>query len=180
MFLSTKTYGPDVGLSACFRQHKAKSHCNQLHGYALSIRIVFGCRGLDSRDWVLDFGALKPIKEKLVQLYDHVTVVCHDDPQFAEFQRLDALGIIKMRQADAVGCEAFAYEVFKAVDDWLPIYRNTLRDEGITLPIELHVFSVEVREHGANSAIYQKPYQPKHSPSPSIPPIHVDANDSRN
>jgi 6-pyruvoyltetrahydropterin/6-carboxytetrahydropterin synthase len=161
VFYSTKTYGHEQGLSACFRQHRAKSHCNQLHGYALSIKIIFGCKALDSRDWVLDFGALKPVKEKLVQLYDHVTVVCRDDPELEEFARMSLLGMLTMRTASGVGCEYFAYEVFDMVDDWLPLYRNALKADGITPPVDLHVVSVEVREHGANSAIYQEPYRPR-------------------
>ena len=32
MFLSTKTYGHDLGLSAAFRQWRAESHCRLIHG----------------------------------------------------------------------------------------------------------------------------------------------------
>ena len=38
MYQSTKTYGNDVGLSCTFRQWKADSHCNKLHGYSLGFR----------------------------------------------------------------------------------------------------------------------------------------------
>ena len=41
MYQSTKTYGNDVGLSCTFRQWKADSHCNKLHGYSLGFRFVF-------------------------------------------------------------------------------------------------------------------------------------------
>ena len=40
-YVSTKTYGHEVGLSCAFRQHKADSHCAKLHGYALSVKVEF-------------------------------------------------------------------------------------------------------------------------------------------
>ena len=46
----TKTYGHDLGLSCCFRQWGASSHCRFLHGYALSFSFTFERRdaGLDA------------------------------------------------------------------------------------------------------------------------------------
>jgi 6-pyruvoyltetrahydropterin/6-carboxytetrahydropterin synthase len=40
-----KTYGHELGLSACFRQHRAKSHCRFLHGYPLSFTFTFAADG---------------------------------------------------------------------------------------------------------------------------------------
>ena len=55
-YQSTKQFGQDLGLSCCFRQWRAESHCNQLHGYAIAIRLVFEAEELDVRRWVVDFG----------------------------------------------------------------------------------------------------------------------------
>src|ERR1700756_3814236 len=108
LFRSTKTYGHERGLSCAFRQHRADSHCHLLHGYALSFRFVFEADQLDSNRWVLDFGALKPLKEQLDQWFDHKVAVAKDDPLHAFFEELHHRGAIEIVQMDYVGCEAFA------------------------------------------------------------------------
>ena len=143
-YRSTKTYGHEVGLSCAFRQWRARSHCNLLHGYALSVRLEFEADELDDRNWVIDFGGLKDVKLFLQSNFDHCTVVAADDPQLPEFRRLDQLGIISLNILPAVGCEAFAAFIHQHVDDW--VHRI---EQG-----RVRLVSVEVREHGANSAIY--------------------------
>jgi 6-pyruvoyltetrahydropterin/6-carboxytetrahydropterin synthase len=162
--LSTKTYGHEQGLSATFRQWKAKSHCNQLHGYALSIRLVFGCEKLDSRDWVVDFGALKPLKQQLVDMFDHKTLIAQDDPELNRFLAMAGHGgsgdgaiapVMDVVVVPAVGCEAFAGMIYAMANNWLhTTYVSSLMLDGVVPPYGLHVVLVEVREHGANSAIY--------------------------
>ena len=54
MYISTKTYkhlGP-----VAYRQWRADSHCNLIHGYALSFHFEFESEELDARNWVMDFG----------------------------------------------------------------------------------------------------------------------------
>lgn len=147
MYLSTKSYSHDVGLSACFRQHKADSHCNLLHGYALAINLVFAAEELDHRNWVMNFGGLKAVKRMLEDTFDHKLLVAADDPELDEICGLAALGIADVRVCKAVGCEAFAEMVYEMVDQWL-------QDMGHKPRVRL--VSAEVREHGANSAIYMK------------------------
>ena len=65
-YISTKTYthlGP-----VAYRQWRAESHCNLVHGYALSFHFEFESDTLDARNWVMDFGGLKPLKNNLNQL----------------------------------------------------------------------------------------------------------------
>lgn len=145
MFFVTKTYGHDLGLSACFRQHRAKSHCRFLHGYALSIKLTFGAHELDGNNWVLDFGSLKPIKQWLCDTFDHRTLVAEDDPMLPYFRSMHDDQVADILVVPAVGCEAFAKMVSDHVTAWLT-----------ELPDAPRVFltEVEVREHGANSAIY--------------------------
>lgn len=146
VFFSTKTYEHNVGLSACFRQWKAESHCRFMHGYALKVQLTFAAvKGLDVRNWVVDFGGLKPIKAWLEANFDHKTLVAKDDPEIGVFQDLHARGIIDMVLVDAVGCERFAEMIFDHVDAWLrsdPAYRD-----------RVVIASVEVREHEGNSAV---------------------------
>jgi 6-pyruvoyltetrahydropterin/6-carboxytetrahydropterin synthase len=145
MYISTKTYGHEIGLSACFRQWRAESHCRLLHGYALAVRFEFEADELDVRNWVVDFGSLKSLKGWLEDTFDHTLLVASDDPKFEALMALDVLGVARVVTVDATGCEAFAKLIFGATEVWL-------RDNGYAPRVRLR--SVEIKEHGANSAIY--------------------------
>lgn len=144
-FLSTKTYGHDVGLSAVFRQWRADSHCRLMHGYALSINIKFAAKGLDRNGWVIDFGGLKDFKSALQNTFDHKCIVAKDDPAMDYFQQGERRGLLELVVVDGTGCEAFAKLVYEMATRWLEANSQSPR---------CSVASVEVREHGANSAIY--------------------------
>lgn len=151
MHLITKTYGHDLGLSACFRQWRAKSHCRFLHGYALSIKLTFAADLLDENNWVLDFGGLKPVKAWLVETFDHKMLVAQDDPilngNFG-YDMEQVHGLAEFVVVPAVGCEAFAAYVAENVER-LAIAPWDRDNRGLRL------VEVEVREHGANSAIWR-------------------------
>lgn len=88
-FQSTKTYGTDRGLSCCFRQWKAThSHCSTLHGYSLGFKFVWESETLDSRNWVFDFGGMKPIKNWLDYMFDHTILVAEDDPALDYYKQM--------------------------------------------------------------------------------------------
>lgn len=144
-YLSTKTYGHEVGLSCCFRQWRAQSHCRFLHGYALAIRLEFEAEELDERNWVVDFGSLKGFKSWLEETFDHKLLVAEDDPEFDLITGLGGPGVADCVVVEATGCEAFAKLVFECAEVWL-------KDNGY--PPRVKMRSVEVREHGANSAVY--------------------------
>lgn len=149
MYTVTKTYGHELGLSACFRQHRAKSHCAQLHGYALSITLVFSSTFLNENNWVIDFGGLKPIKTWLVETFDHKLLVAKDDPELDHITGLAGLGLADVVVTDHVGCEAFAELIHAYVTDWLlKTHQRDCRNR------DLQLVSVTVREHGANAATY--------------------------
>ena len=148
MFKSTKTFGHELGLSAAFRQWRADSHCRLIHGYALAITLTFEADELDKRNWVVDFGSLKSFKQQLVDTFDHKLLVAEDDPMIEEIMRLkDVLGIADVVEVPATGCEAFAKLIYECAEIWL-------KDAGYAPRVRMH--SVEVKEHGANSAIYNK------------------------
>lgn len=147
-FRSTKTYGHELGLSCAFRQWRAQSHCRFLHGYALAIRIEFEADELDERGWVVDFGSLKSFKGWLENTFDHKTLVARDDPFLWLFKDLESRKVIDLVEVEAIGMEAFAKLIFEGAELWL-------KDNGYVPRVR--VASVEVREHGANSAIYDGP-----------------------
>ena len=142
-YTSTKTYGHERGLSCAFRQWRAASHCNVLHGYALSFKFTFACTHLDEKNWVVDFGDLKSLESWLKIRFDHTTAVAEDDPMYGLFKEMQEAEIINMIVFPGVGCEMFAKLAFDAASE---IIKDKYGDR-------CWVQSVEVQEHGANSAI---------------------------
>ena len=141
----TKTYGHNLGLSACFRQHKTDTHCRFLHGYALSFKLTFEATTLNAKNWVIGFGELKSIKQFLEETFDHKTLVAADDPMLDMLYGLDELGLAQIVQLPKVGCEAFAELVYNKTVSLL-LNMNAENDVKLT--------SVECREHEGNSATY--------------------------
>jgi 6-pyruvoyltetrahydropterin/6-carboxytetrahydropterin synthase len=156
MYYVTKTYGHEQGLSACFRQHRATSHCRFLHGYPLSFRVKFGAEQLDENGWVIDFGSLKRYKQWLVDTFDHKLLVAKDDPMVdvlldlgqSHPDRYNGGGQVQLADVlivEAVGCEAFAKMAYDNAVSLL---------EYLGIANRVHVAEVEVREHGANGVLY--------------------------
>lgn len=144
IFRSSKLYGHELGLSCAFRQWRAESHCRFLHGYAMAVKLYFEAADLDAFNWVIDFGGLKDFKAELVALLDHKTLVAADDPEVQRFRDLHAAGVLDMVLVKATGCEALAELVFNMATDWLQQAGHAPR---------VRVASVEILEHGANSAM---------------------------
>lgn len=147
VYKSTKTFGHNLGLSAAFRQWRADSHCAFIHGYALQVHLEFEADELDGRNWVVDFGGLKTIKHWIETTFDHKTLVAQDDPELEHFHVLHNKGIIDLVVVKDVGCERFAEMVFDHVSAWLT--------EQSEYAGRVRLSKVEVREHGANSAIVE-------------------------
>ena len=153
IFYSTKTYNNDRGLSCCFRQWRSThSHCSLLHGYSIGIKLIFGCESLDDRNWVFDFGGLKDFKAWADHMFDHTLVIAADDPHLDSM--VDTLGanglnIADIRIVPGVGCERFAELAF----DKMTSIIDEARANGKLLNPTSFLESVEVFEHGANSAI---------------------------
>jgi 6-pyruvoyltetrahydropterin/6-carboxytetrahydropterin synthase len=142
-YQSTKKF--ETGFSCAFRQWKAESHCKLIHGYALSFKLVFETEELDYRNWVVDFGSLKSLKGILEDTFDHTTVIAENDPHLDYFKQGEQLGVLRLVVIPDGGCEKFAEYVYEVTDLWL-------KDNGYAPRCRL--VSVEVSEHGANSAIY--------------------------
>ena len=145
-YYSTKTYGHNIGLSACFRQpHADHSHCRFLHGYSLQFKFTFAADELDNKNWVVDFGGLKPLKAWLEDNFDHKVVLDREDPMLYKFAELENAGLAELTILDGVGVEKFAYHAWKFANELVKEKTN-----GRCWCVE-----VECAEHGANSAIYK-------------------------
>ena len=145
-YYSTKTYGHNIGLSACFRQPNADhSHCHLLHGYSLQFKFTFACSELDDKNWAVDFGGLKQVKKWLEDHFDHKTAIDKNDPFLEKFKELELFDLAEIVVMDGVGAEKFAEHAFNFAD-------KLIREQTDN---RCWVHSVECAEHGANSAIYQ-------------------------
>jgi len=165
MYVSTKTYGPSEGLAVCYRQWRADRKsgktsgvytrdeipgCCALHGYALSFYMEFECSTLDARNWVVDFGSLKTLKEFLKESFDHTMLVAEDDPHFKVFENLHNLGLAKMVVVEATGCEALSKFLYDYINEiWLPANYPSTPEHTI------HCRKVVVSETPSNSAWYE-------------------------
>jgi len=142
-YISTKTYN-QLGPVA-YRQWRADSHCNLIHGYALSFHLEFECDTLDARNWCMDFGGLKPLKGLLEDWFDHTLLVAQDDPMREHLLNLGKLKLAKITEVEKTGCEgiaAFLYEYINTI--FLPNYGEKDR---------VWCSKVEVRETDANMAM---------------------------
>lgn len=165
-YISTKTYGPELGLAVAYRQWRAERKsgksegtrysrteipgCNAIHGYALSFYFEFESETLDARNWVVDFGSLRPLKEFIQENFDHTLLVAQDDPHHAEFVRLHDLGLAKLVEVENTGCEAIAKFLHEYVNGiFLPEHYPNSADQVIFCR------KVEVRETPSNSAYYE-------------------------
>ena len=144
-YFSTKTYNHSIGLSAVFRQpHAEHSHCKYLHGYSLGFKFVFGCSELDNKNWAVDFGGLKPLKQWLEDTFDHKTVIDRADPYLYKFAELENAGLAQVTVLDGVGAEKFAEHSWRFADNLI----RELTDNRCWCE------SAECSEHGSNSAIF--------------------------
>jgi 6-pyruvoyltetrahydropterin/6-carboxytetrahydropterin synthase len=151
-FQSTKLFD---GFSCVFRQWKAEgTHCRFLHGYGISFRVWFEGE-LDERNWVWDFGGMKRAKgtidgknpkEWMDYMFDHTTLVATDDPGIGGFRTMNELGIIQLRELEAVGAEQFAKYIFEKLNTFIQEETNS----------RVSVVRVEFMEHNKNTAIYEQ------------------------
>lgn len=143
-YVSTKEYkhlGP-----VAYRQWRADSHCNLLHGYALSFKFFFGCNELDVRNWAMDYGGLKPLKAQLEDWFDHTLLVARDDPQYDALINLGKLQLAKIVEVEKTGCEGLSDYLYEWINTiFLPNY-------GAQEAERLWCFRVEVRETDSNMA----------------------------
>ena len=116
-----------------------------MHGYSLAFKFTFGCKELDERNWVVDFGGLKPLKKWLEETFDHKVVLDRQDPMLYKFAELENAGLAELTILDGVGVEKFAEHAWNKAQ-WIVDEMTDGR---------CWTVSCECAEHGANSAIYE-------------------------
>lgn len=145
-FVSTKEY-KDLGPVA-YRQWRDKGgNCYLVHGYSLSFYFEFESDTLDFRNWVVDYGGLRPLKEQLEDWFDHTLLVATDDPEREALLKLGELGIAKITEVEATGCEALSDFIYK----WI----NSGFLQEIGFPEDVWCSKVAIRETERNMAFRQ-------------------------
>jgi 6-pyruvoyltetrahydropterin/6-carboxytetrahydropterin synthase len=105
----------------------------------------------------MDFGALDAFKSWAEYMFDHTLVIAEDDPHLETFKQLntigggfDNLGVCDLRIVPAVGCERFSELAYNKMSE-------LISKQQLSYPVNatVRVKSVEVFEHGANSAVYE-------------------------
>lgn len=144
-YVSTKEY---IDAFPCaYRQHKANSHCNLIHGYSFSMKFYFGTNDLDVRNWAADYGGLKELKGILEEQFDHTLLVAEDDPQIDTYRMLQVKKMAKLTILPRLGCESIADMLYKYINGvYIPEFWGPSESE------RLWCFRVEVRETQANMA----------------------------
>ena len=139
-----------IELGSCaFRQWRAEgTHCKFVHGYRLMAKFWFGCSSLDHRNWAVNFGGLKELKQILQKQFDHTLCIAADDPLIRYFEELDILKGCDLRIMEGVGIEKTAEWCFNAAQQFLQNNEET-KDR-------CWVSKVEVWEHEGNSALYEE------------------------
>ena len=143
-YTSTKEYHD--AFPCAYRQWRADSHCNLIHGYSFSMKFYFGTNDLDVRNWAADYGGLKELKKTLEDQFDHTTLVSQDDPELEFYKEMQRRNIAKLTILPKLGCEGLA--------DFLYEYINTifLPNCGAEEAKRVWCCKVEVRETDANMA----------------------------
>lgn len=144
-WVSTKEYIDEFPVA--YRQWRADSHCNLIHGYSLGMKFWFGCDTLDARNWCCDYGGLKELKSILKDQFDHCLLVAEDDPELEIFKELERKKMAKLTVLPRLGCEGLADQLYKYVNGvFIPDMWGQTEAERIWC------FRVEVRETQNNMA----------------------------
>ena len=144
-YTSTKEYHD--AFPCAYRQWRADSHCNLIHGYSFSMKFYFGTNDLDVRNWAADYGGLKELKKILEDQFDHTLLVAEDDPEIATFRLLQEKNLAKLTILPRLGCEGLADMLYKYVNG---VYIPDLWGPGEAE--RLWCYRVEVRETQSNMA----------------------------
>lgn len=148
-FFSTKRFGP---ISTGHRQWRDDGHCAWLHGYGRTVKVEFSGSHLDEKMWMVDFGALRGLKQWLEGEWDHRFLIASDDPALETFKELDAKGLMSLNVMDVTkgygpGIEASCKYVYDHFD--AEVRRMTQGRCWVT--------TVEIFEHENNSAVFRAP-----------------------
>ncbi|MCZ6674498.1 MAG: 6-carboxytetrahydropterin synthase [Verrucomicrobia bacterium] len=141
MYTCSKTYS-DIPFA--HRQHKHEGHCSFIHGHNWSFKFTFGCKALNDKGFVVDFGELKFIKRWLDDKFDHAYV--YNERDFESEALLIAFPkLFKACKVECCSAEGLAKQTFDFV---APLLKQHHGDR-------VQLLSVEILEDSKNTAEYR-------------------------
>lgn len=146
MLTITKKYH---NLKAAHRQWKHKGHCKYVHGENWAFDVTFAADSLDEEGFVVDFGKLRPIKQRLDYYFDHTLLISESDPNKEDFITMHHMGLADVRFLKDCSAEYLAEHVFQLAND---ILKTDYPHEANTR--NLRVVRVVCFEDDKNSAEY--------------------------
>lgn len=144
MFTCAKTFDD---LPFAHRQWRHPGHCSLIHGHSWAFDVTFAAEALDAMGFVIDFGDLKELRERLRELFDHTLVIGEDDPERERFEGLAAAGLCRIVTVPSGSAEGLAAWVFELADTLV-----TQRTEG-----RVRVVEVTCHEGPRNRATCRRP-----------------------
>lgn len=141
MFTCSKIYR-DIPFA--HRQFRHAGRCAFLHGHNWDIEIEFGCRELDERGFVVDFGGLGFLREWIDQNLDHACLFAKADPEREGLLR-DYGRLFRPLVIESVSTEGIARFLFETFD---PMVRREFGNRAWIRQLILH-------EDTKNTARYQ-------------------------
>lgn len=137
------------------RQPNHTGHCHLIHGHNWDFEFEFACDKTDVNNFVVDFGDLKWLREKLNDSFDHTLVLNEDDPWLSHLlvhnSHLEsAIGqrVAKIVVVPNCGAEGLAEWLTKLVNDMIRHDHPSLQLRGV------RVVRTTVYEDEKNSATH--------------------------
>jgi len=143
---SMHTIKKDFGcFPAAHRQPTHPGHCALIHGHDWRFEASISSPVLDVHGFVIDFGNFRPIKEWLIEYFDHTLLLDRNDPMLKQFQNfLGDNNLAKIKVLDSVAAEGIAKMFFHKLEAWLAQVSPRAK-----------LVSVTVHEDWKNSATYE-------------------------
>jgi len=128
------------------RQWRHEGHCRFVHGYSRSFTFWFTAKKLDLNGFVVDFSSLKPLDNRLKELFDHTFLINKDDPLLKYWEKLHDLDALDLRIMDNVGMEFTSKLIWRWANEYLQD-----KDKGRT-----SCWKTESKENKSNKASYEE------------------------
>lgn len=124
------------------------SPCSKIHGHSYKVEITVETQKLNDDGMVIDFTHLKPIKEKIMEEWDHALIVSQHDPHIELFEKLDT----------SWNVSKLAVLEFKNITaENMAVYITTLTRQFIRSKINTDIEKIEVSiwETSSNKATFK-------------------------
>jgi 6-pyruvoyltetrahydropterin/6-carboxytetrahydropterin synthase len=115
LYTLSKTFSIPIG----HRLSKHKGLCQNIHGHNFKIKVEVGLLKLNENDMVIDFSELKKIVNRILDLYDHATILNNRDHEIIKQYRDNKFKFVMTDSGDPTA-EALAESLYYRIEAELP------------------------------------------------------------